>query len=66
MIVEYYDIRNEKTADYGLNINDNTPLLILAWLHHYHATGDRDFSSRSTRTPAKRRATSSPSATSKA
>ncbi len=43
MIVEYYDIRNEKTADYGLNINDNTPLLILAWLHHYHVTGDRTF-----------------------
>jgi len=43
MIVEYYDIRNEKTADYGLNVNDNTPLMILAWLHHYHVTGDRDF-----------------------
>ncbi|MBC5801156.1 MAG: hypothetical protein GIX03_10875 [Candidatus Eremiobacteraeota bacterium] len=42
MIVEYYDIRNEKTADYGLNVNDNTPLMILAWLHHYHVTGDRD------------------------
>jgi len=26
------DIRNGKTADYGLNINDNTPLLILATL----------------------------------
>ena len=43
MIVEYYDIRNNETADYGLNINDNTPLLILALMHHYHATGDRDF-----------------------
>ncbi len=43
MIVEYYDIRSEKTADYGLNVNDNTPLMILAWLHHYHATGDRGF-----------------------
>ncbi|MDQ2907984.1 MAG: hypothetical protein M3R44_01375, partial [Candidatus Eremiobacteraeota bacterium] len=43
MIVEYYDIRDEKTADYGLNVNDNTPLMILAWLHHYHATGDRAF-----------------------
>jgi hypothetical protein len=46
MIVEYYDIRNNKTADYGLNINDNTPLLILALLHHYHATGDRTFLER--------------------
>ncbi len=27
MIVEYYDIRTGKTEDYGLNINDNTPLL---------------------------------------
>ncbi len=43
MIVEYYDIRTEKTADYGLNVNDNTPLMILAWLHHYHITGDRAF-----------------------
>lgn len=43
MIVEYYDIRNGKTADYGLNINDNTPLLILALWHHYNTTGDEDF-----------------------
>ncbi|MDQ2817579.1 MAG: GH116 family glycosyl hydrolase, partial [Candidatus Eremiobacteraeota bacterium] len=43
MIVEYYDIRNGKAADYGLNINDNTPLLILALWHHYNATGDEDF-----------------------
>lgn len=43
MIVEYYDIRNEKTADYGLNINDNTPLLILALWHHYTTTGDMEF-----------------------
>ncbi len=43
MIVEYYDIRNGETADYGLNINDNTPLLILALWHHYNTTGDIDF-----------------------
>ncbi len=43
MIVEYYDIRNGKTDDYGLNINDNTPLLILALWHHYSCTGDEDF-----------------------
>lgn len=42
-IIEYYDIRTEKTADYGLNINDNTPLIIMALWHHYDATGDKDF-----------------------
>src|SRR5205085_9456527 len=42
-IVEYYDIRTNKTEDYGLNINDNTPLLILALWHHYNVTGDEDF-----------------------
>ena len=36
MVVEYYDIRTGKTADYKLNINDNTPLLILAMWHHYN------------------------------
>jgi hypothetical protein len=29
--------------DYGLNINDNTPLLIIAAHHYYNITGDRDF-----------------------
>ncbi|HLJ68515.1 MAG TPA: hypothetical protein VKX16_14265 [Chloroflexota bacterium] len=43
MIVEYYDIRTGKTEDYGLNINDNTPLIIMALWHHYNATGDIDF-----------------------
>ena len=43
MVVEYYDIRNGKSEDYGLNINDNTPLLILALWHHYTTTGDRAF-----------------------
>jgi hypothetical protein len=43
MIVEYYDIRTGKTADYGLNINDNTPLVIMALWHHYNATADHDF-----------------------
>jgi hypothetical protein len=42
-IVEYYDIRTNKTEDYGLNINDDTPLLILALWHHYNVTGDEDF-----------------------
>ena len=43
MVVEYYDIRTGKTADYGLNVNDNTPLLILALWHHYNTTGDLAF-----------------------
>jgi hypothetical protein len=43
MIVEYYDIRNGKTEDYGLNINDDTPLLIMALWHHFNTTGDIDF-----------------------
>ena len=43
LAVEYFDIRNGKSEDYGLNINDNTPLLILALWHHYNITGDREF-----------------------
>jgi glycogen debranching enzyme len=46
MVVEYFDIRNGKTEDYGLNINDDTPLLILALWHHYSITGDREFLER--------------------
>ena len=42
-VVEYYDIRNGKTADYDLNINDDTPLLVLALWHHYNTTGDKEF-----------------------
>ncbi|MDQ2866702.1 MAG: hypothetical protein M3R51_10805 [Candidatus Eremiobacteraeota bacterium] len=43
MVVEYYDVRTGKAEDYGLNINDNTPLVILALWHHYNATGDEAF-----------------------
>ncbi len=43
MVVEYFDIRDGKTADYNLNINDDTPLLILALWHHYGISGDREF-----------------------
>ena len=42
-VVEYYDIRTGKTADYDLNVNDNTPLLVLALWHHYNTTGDAQF-----------------------
>lgn len=43
MIFEYFDIRNGKTEDYGLNVNDDTPLILIALWHHYGATGDREF-----------------------
>ena len=43
LIVEYYDIRTKRTADYGLNINDNTPLIIMALWHHFNVTGDKEF-----------------------
>jgi hypothetical protein len=43
MIIEYYDIRTGKTEDYGLNINDNTPLVIMSLWHHYQTTGDMEF-----------------------
>ncbi len=46
MVVEYFDIRNGKAEDYGLNINDNTPLIVLALWHHYTITADRDFLQR--------------------
>jgi len=55
MAVEYYDIRNGKTADYRLNINDDTPLIILAAWHHYNATGNRAFLKRAYR-PCRRAA----------
>ncbi len=43
MAIEYYDVRNGAPADYSLNINDDTPLLILALWHHYNTTGNREF-----------------------
>lgn len=46
MVVEYYDIRNGKPGDYGMNVNDNTPLLILAMWHYYNTTGDSEFLKR--------------------
>ncbi len=42
-IVEYYDVRNGKPNDYGLNVNDDTPLVIAALGHHYGVTGDLEF-----------------------
>ena len=46
LVVEYYDIRDGKPSTYGLNINDNTPLLIIALKHHADATGNRGFLER--------------------
>jgi hypothetical protein len=42
-IVEYYDVRNGKPNDYGLNVNDDTPAVILALHHHFAVTGDLGF-----------------------
>lgn len=44
--IEYYDIRTGVGDDYGLNINDDTPLLLLALWHHYRATRDDAFLAR--------------------
>jgi hypothetical protein len=41
--VEFYDMRTGHTQDYGLNVNDDTPLMIVALWHHYRATGDEEF-----------------------
>jgi len=39
-IPEYYNAVTNKVDDYGLNINDDTPLFILAVNHHVRSTGD--------------------------
>jgi hypothetical protein len=54
-IVEDYDVRNGKRNDYGLNVNDDTPLVILAIAHHYRVTGNLEFV-RESYTAAKRSA----------
>ena len=38
---EYFDAITGKIEDDGLNINDDTPLFILAAHHHFQATGDK-------------------------
>ena len=42
-IVEFYQGVDGTDDDYGLNINDDTPLFILAANHHYRATGDLEW-----------------------
>jgi len=39
-IPEYYSALDGATEDDGLNINDDTPLFVLAVNHHYRASGD--------------------------
>jgi len=41
-IIEFYNAVTGATEDYGLNINDNTPLFILAVNHHWRSTGHYD------------------------
>ena len=38
-IIEFYNAVTGATDDYGLNINDNTPLFVLAANHHWRSTG---------------------------
>jgi mannosylglycerate hydrolase MGH1-like protein len=40
---EYYHAVTGEVEDYGLNINDDTPLFILACAHHYRTSGDDAF-----------------------
>jgi Bacterial alpha-L-rhamnosidase 6 hairpin glycosidase domain len=40
---EYFDAVSGRVEDDGLNINDDTPLYILAVNHHFRATGDSDW-----------------------
>lgn len=40
---EYRDMVDGRIEDYGLNINDDTPLYILAVNHHFRAAGDFDW-----------------------
>ncbi|HLN46937.1 MAG TPA: amylo-alpha-1,6-glucosidase [Magnetospirillaceae bacterium] len=40
---EYWDGVDGHREDYGLNINDDTPLFVLAVNHHYRSTGDLDW-----------------------
>ncbi len=40
---EYFDGISGKVEDDGLNINDDTPLYVLAVNHHFRATGDWDW-----------------------
>jgi glycogen debranching enzyme len=40
---EYYHAVTGATQDYGLNVNDDTPLFILGCAHHHRVTADVEF-----------------------
>ena len=40
LILEYYNAVTDERADNGFNINDNTPLFLIAMRHHYQLTRD--------------------------
>ncbi len=40
---EYFDALTGRVEDDGLNINDDTPLFVLAGNHHFRATGDGEW-----------------------
>ena len=40
---EYFNAITGTVEDYGLNINDDTPLFVLACAHHYQVSGDTEF-----------------------
>ncbi len=42
-IPEYYNAVTGEVEDYGLNINDGTPLFVLAVNHHVRSTGDFEY-----------------------
>lgn len=42
-IPEYYSALDRSCEDYGLNINDDTPLFIHAVNHHFRSSGDIDW-----------------------
>ncbi len=46
LILEYYNAVTDERADNGLNINDDTPLFILAVNHHYRETKDTAYLQR--------------------
>ncbi len=43
MAVEWYDTRSGSPEAYGLDMNDNTPLVLWAAWHHYCVSGDLGF-----------------------
>ena len=42
-LTEFYNAVTGQAEDFGLNINDDTPLFIIAITHHFRATNDYDW-----------------------